>query len=182
MKRAHIAVTASLLVLVGFPLQAQNPVEVRVAGFYESYAFDKDVGSLQLEKITEMSVPVGIDVHFGQFADLAISTGWANVKLESKNPDVLPDQTIAGILDTEARLSLNVIPDRLIVLVNGAVPTGVKTVSQNELAVLGALSSDIIGFAAPQMGSGGNIGGGFAGAVPMGSFALGLGGTYQLPL
>jgi hypothetical protein len=182
MKRSHIAVTASLLVLVGFPLQAQGPVEVRVAGFYESYAFDTDVGALQLAKISEMSIPVGIDVHFGRFADLAISTGYANVQLESKDATVLPDQTISGVLDTEARLSMNVIPNRLMVLVNGAIPTGVKTVSQNELAVLGALASDVIGFASPQMGSGGNIGGGFAGAVPLGRFALGLGGTYQLPL
>ena len=182
MKRSHIAVTASLLVLVGFPLQAQGPVEVHVAGFYESYAFDTDVGALQLKSISEMSVPVGIDVNFGRFADLAISTGFANVQLASKDTDVLPDQTISGVLDTEARLSMNVIPNRLMVLVNGAIPTGVKTVSQNELAVIGALSSDIIGFASPQMGSGGNIGGGFAGAVPVGKFALGLGGTYQLPL
>jgi hypothetical protein len=67
-------------------------------------------------------------------------------------------------------------------IVNGAVPTGIKTVEQEELAVLGALSSDVIGFAAPQLGSGGNIGGGFAGALPVGRFALGLGGTYNLPL
>ena len=182
MKRSHIAVTASLLVLVGFPLQAQGPVEVRVAGFYESYTFDTDVGALQLKSISEMSIPVGIDVHLGRFADLAISTGFANVQLESKDANVLPDQTISGVLDTEARLSMHVIPNRLMVLVNGAIPTGVKTVSQNELAVIGALSSDIIGFASPQMGSGGNVGGGFAGAVPVGKFALGLGGTYQLPL
>ena len=182
MKRSHIAVTASFLLFVCFPLLAQGPVQVRVAGFFESYAFDTDVGSLQLKNISKMAVPVGIDVRLGRIADLAISTGWANVELESKDPTVLPDQTISGILDTQARLSLNVIPNRLMVLVNGAVPTGVKTVSQNELAVLGALSSDVIGFAAPQMGSGGNVGGGFAGAVPMGSFALGLGGTYQLPL
>ena len=182
MTRSYLAVTISLLAAASIPVHAQVPVEVRVASFYESYAFDTDVGTLQLKNVAEMSVPVGIDVHLGRFADLAISTGWANVKLASKDVDVLPDQTISGILDTQARLSMNVIPNRLMVLVNGAVPTGVKTVSENELAVLGALSSDVIGFASPQMGSGGNVGGGFAGAIPVGQFALGLGGTYQLPL
>lgn len=182
MKRSTIVVTALVLAAASVPLQAQGPVQVRAAGFYESYAFKTDVGSLQLKNVAEMAVPVGIDVRLGRVADLAVSTGWANVKLESKNASVLPDQTISGVLDTEARLSLNVIPSRLMILVSGAIPTGVKTVSQNELAVLGALSSDVIGFAAPQMGSGGNIGGGFAGAIPVGQFAVGLGGTYKLPL
>ncbi len=182
MKGSRIAVIVSLLVAAGIPLHAQVPVEVRVASFYESYAFETDVGALQLKNVAELAVPVGINVHFGRLADLTVSTGFANVNLTAKDANVLPDQTISGILDTEARLSVNVIPSRLMILVSGAVPTGVKTVSENELAVLGALSSDVIGFSAPQMGSGGNIGGGFAGALPLGSFALGLGGTYRLPL
>ena len=182
MKLSHIAVAASLLVLTSIPLHAQSPFQMRAAGFYESYAFKTDVGSLQLKNIAEMAVPIGMNFRFGRVGDLALSTGWANVKLQSKDRNVLPDQTITGLLDTEARLSLNVIPGNLMVLVNGAVPTGVKTVSENELAVLGALASDIIGFSAPQMGSGGSVGGGFAGAIPAGRFALGLGGTYRLPL
>ncbi len=182
MKRMQIVVTASLLAAAGIPIHAQGPVEVHAAGFYESYNFDTDVGALQLESISEMSVPVGININLGRMADLALSSGFANVELTSKNTDVLANQSVSGILDTEARLSLNLIPDRLMILVNGAVPTGVKTVSENELAILGALSSDIIGFAAPQLGSGGSVGGGFAGAVPMGRFALGIGGTYKLPL
>jgi hypothetical protein len=182
MKSSHIAVTASLLLVAGMPLQAQNTVNFRAAGFYESYTFDTDVGSLQLESISELSVPVGIDVHFGDLADLTISSGFANVRLAAKSGGPLTDQTISGILDTEARLSVNVIPSRLLLLVNGAAPTGLKTVDEDELAVLGALSSDVIGFAAPQMGSGGSVGGGFAGAIPVGRFALGIGGTYKLPL
>ena len=182
MKHSCFAVTASLLVAAGIPLHAQESVEVRAAWFFESYAFETGVGSLQLKNIAEMAVPVGINVHFGRIGDLMVSTGWANVELTSKHPDVLPNQSISGILDTEARLSVNVIPSRLMILVNGAIPTGVKTVSENELAILGALSSDIIGFSAPQMGSGGNVGTGFVGAIPVGRFALGLGGTYRLPL
>jgi len=182
MKSLQFAVTALLLLVAVIPLQAQNTVEFRAAGFYESYTFDTDVGSLQLESISEMAIPVGIDFHFGDLADLTISSGFANVQLASKDVSVLPDQTVSGILDTEARLSLNVIPSRLLLIVNGVVPTGIKTVAEDELAVLGALSSDVIGFAAPQMGSGGSVGGGFAGAIPVGRFAVGLGGTYGLPL
>jgi hypothetical protein len=182
MRPTYLVVTASLLAAAGAPIYAQGTVEIRAAGFYESYAFDTDVGSLQLKNISEMAVPVGVDVRLGRVGTLALSSGWANVQLTSKNPSVLPDQTISGIIDTEARLSLDLIPGRLMLLMNGAIPTGVKTVTENELAILGALTSDIIGFSAPQLGSGGNVGGGFAGAVPVGRFAIGLGGTYRLPL
>ena len=182
MKLTRIAVTASLLAAVSLPLHAQGPVKVRAAGFFESYKFDTDVGALDLESVSEMSIPIGIDVDFGQIGNLTLSTGYANVQLNAKDGSLQPDETVSGILDTEARMSLNVIPSRLMILLNGAVPTGVKTVEQDELAVLAALASDVIGFASPQLGSGGSVGGGFAGAVPVGRFAIGVGGTYRLPL
>ena len=182
MKRSQLTATALMLAAASFPLQAQSPVQVRAAGFYENYSFETGTGALQLESISELAVPVGIDIDFGRIGDLTVSTGYANVQLKSKNVSVLDDQTVSGILDTEARLSLNVIPSRLMVLLSGAAPTGIKTVTEDELAVLGALSSDVIGFSAPQLGSGGNVGGGFAGAIPAGQFAIGLGGTFRLPL
>jgi hypothetical protein len=182
MKLSRIAVTVSLLVITSIPLQAQTSVVFRAAGFFESYKFDTDVGSLQLESISELSVPIGVDVKFGSLADLTVSSGYANVQLTAKDGTPQTDQTLSGILDTEARLSIHAIPNRLILLVNGAVPTGMKTVEEDELAALGALASDVIGFASPQLGSGGSVGGGFAGAVPLGRYALGLGATYRLPL
>ena len=74
-----------------------------------------------------------------------------------------PNEAIQGPLDTEVRVSYDVIPGRLIVLVNGSAPTG-TTVPASELSVLGAISSDIIGFTAPSLGAGGDVGGGFVAA------------------
>ena len=182
MKRNILKATVLLLAAASMPLRAQLPVEVTAAGFYESYSFDTGTGSLAFSRISELTVPVGVKVDLGRIGDVALSSGWANVKLTSANTAVLPNQTLSGILDTEARLSINVIPGRLMLITNGSVPTGVKTVEREELSILGALSSDIIGFANSQMGSGGFVGSGFAGAVPVGRFALGLGGTYRRPL
>jgi hypothetical protein len=77
---------------------------------------------------------------------------------------------------------VNVVPGRLIAIVSGAVPTGVKSVDQQEVSILAALASDVIGFAVPSIGSGGTVGGGLVAAVPVGRFALGLGATYTYPL
>jgi hypothetical protein len=74
------------------------------------------------------------------------------------------------------------VPGKLLLLMTGAIPTGIKTVQQEQLAILGALSSDVIGFSAANLGSGGNVGGGLVGAVPVGKFAVGFGATYRLPL
>ncbi len=89
---------------------------------------------------------------------------------------------ISGVLDTQARLSWNVIPGRLIAFATTTIPTGVKTVEEQELAILGVLSSDIIGFQAPSLGSGGSAGGGFGGALPVGAgWSIGVGGTVRKP-
>jgi hypothetical protein len=77
---------------------------------------------------------------------------------------------------------VNVVPGRLVLIATGSVPTGTKSVQPEQLAVLGAISSDVIGFSAGSLGSGGTVGGGFIGAVPLGRFALGFGATYKLPL
>jgi hypothetical protein len=85
-------------------------------------------------------------------------------------------------LDTEVRLSLNLVPGKAMVLLTGALPTGTKSVEQQELSVLGAISSDVIGFATSSLGTGGNVGAGFAGAVPLGRWAAGFAGSFKQPL
>jgi len=110
-----------------------------------------------------------------------LSSGYARVDLRSTDT-TLGDQQLSGLLDTEARLSVNLVPGKLVMLVTGAVPTGIKTVQQKELAILGALSSDVVGFAASNLGSGGNVGGGLVGAFPLGRWAAGFGATFRQPM
>jgi len=176
MKRT--ALTLSVLSLASGALHGQSVVNVRSAFFVESYHFRP---GLSFSDLTEYTVPIGVDVPLGRTGKLSFSSGWASVKLTSAVPQIA-DERLFGPLDTEARLTLNVIPGRLTFIANGSVPTGKETVTQDELAVLGAISSDLIGFAASDFGAGGDVGGGFVGAFPVGRFALGLGGTYRQPL
>jgi hypothetical protein len=164
---AALAVAASLL-------EAQVPVRVRGGGFYESYSFDP---GLPFRSVSEVALPLTIDVGLGRYATLTLSSGFVSVSLERVD-SAAADQTLSGALDTELRLGVNVIPGRLIVLASGALPTGITSVEEEELTILAALASDVVGFAVPSVGSGGTLGGGVVGAIPLGRFALGLGATY----
>jgi hypothetical protein len=165
--------------LAGSVPVAGQQVIVRTATLFESYTFD---AGLPFTSVSEFTVPVTITYQLGRFGNIAVSSGYASVGLNSSDTDQLPNQTLSGLLDTEARLTVNVIPGRLVALFTGAIPTGVGTVAFEELSVLGAISSDVIGFSTNDFGTGGNVGGGFAGAVPLGRMAVGFGGTFRRPI
>ncbi len=178
MTRAKLAGTLLAAALGGGELAAQT-MEASSAVFIESYRFKR---GLVLDRVTEVTVPVGVSVGLGRRASFALAGGYVWVDLRSADPQLLPHQRIAGALDTEARLSLDAVPGRLIVFATGVIPSGVETVEREELSILGAISSDLIGFATSSVGNGGNVGAGFAAAFPIGEWALGVGGTVRQPL
>ncbi len=171
--------TLVLLWCVAPPLAAQALTQVQGAVLTESYSFD---AGLPFTKISETTVPIGVSARFGRFVTATLSTGYASVSLTSADTALIPNQSVSGALDTELRVGFTVVPGRLVLLATGVLPTGMKTVQQEQVSILGALSSDVIGFLAPSIGTGGGVGGGFAGAIPLGQWALGVGGTYRVPL
>lgn len=178
MSAARWIVLAALTGVVLPPDLAAQRVSGRSAVFFESYRFGP---GLAFDQVSELTVPLGLTLRFGSFGDLALSSGYARVGLSSASLQ-LPDQQISGLLDTEARLSVNLVPGKLVLLVMGAAPTGTQTVQPEELAVLGVIASDVIGFATSTLGTGGNLGGGLAGAVPVGRFAVGFAATVRQPM
>ena len=168
-----------LLTAAPVALTGQQQTEVRTSALFESYSFG---AGLPFERVSEFTIPVTITQQLGTFGSFALSSGYASVSLTSTDPTRLANQTVSGALDTEARLTVNVVPGRLVALVTGALPTGIKTVESEELSILGAISSDVIGFATSSLGTGGSFGGGFAGAVPFGRMAVGFGATFSKPL
>jgi hypothetical protein len=155
---------------------AQLPIKTTVAFFSETYSFDPSP-NIGFQRVNEYTVPVGVNVRIGERGEFALSTGYAHVVL--RGAPGFTDQRLSGLVDTEARFSWDVLPGRLTMIATGAIPTGIRTVETDELSVLGALASDIIGFTSPNLGSGGRVGLGFAGAVPLGSWAIGLGATVR---
>ncbi len=156
---------------------AQGHNRLMAAARYESYSFK--LGGVELGSLSELTVPVGFDASLGRLLTVAVSSGYASITASSSGE---PDETVSGVLDTEIRLGVNLIPGTLIFVLTGVIPTGIKTLDQDEAAVVGPLAIDVIGFSAPSIGSGGAVGGGLVGAVPIGRWALGLGATYKYGL
>jgi hypothetical protein len=179
MNRARLLALSALSLPFAAPAFAQGRWSSSSAVIYESYDFGQ---GLIFSRVSELTVPIGLTYRFGQLGNIAVSTGYASVSLKSADPALLADQTLSGFLNTEARLSVNVLPGKVIALITGAVPTGIRSVQLEQLSILGALSSDVVGFAASSLGSGGNVGGGVVGAFPLGRWALGLGATFKQPM
>jgi len=175
--RQRLSVTVMLASLVSAPLQAQD-VQIRGATFFESYSFDEGLG---FDRVSEISIPIGVNVALGRYGSIALSSGYASVSVVPTD-DAAEDVVISGTLDTEVRLSIDLIPGRLVALFTGTVPTGVTSLEQDQLPVLGVIASDLVGFSSATLGAGGNVGGGFVGAVPVGKMALGFGATFRRPM
>ncbi len=172
----YAAVGLSLLVnaLVGARLTAQVYPDVHSAVIYETYDFDE---GLEFGRLSEITIPVGIGVPLGRWGSLALSSAWVNVELKSADGGAI--QRLKGIVDTDVRFSVNVLPGRLMLLAGGVIPTGIQTVDGTDLGILAAIASDVIGLATNDLGAGGSAGFGFAGAVPVGKLALGISSTVN---
>jgi hypothetical protein len=166
--------------LAGFLLAgaAEAQVEVRTNGgpIWESYSFDE---GLVYEDLSEFSFPVVVDLRFGERTSLVLSSGYVSVQASATEGASAEDVSISGLLDTEARLTFEVLPRTLSLVVSGILPTGITEVATAQSSALGLIASEVLDFSMVRLGSGGGVGVGFVGAVPVGDLALGLGATFN---
>jgi hypothetical protein len=119
---------------------------------------------------------------FGRRVAITVATGYARVRASSQGDEA---SSVQGVLDTEFRLAIQAVPDRVAVFTTGTLPTGIGSLESGDLSVLGVLASDVIGFSAPNLGGGGAVGGGIAITAPAGRMAIGgavsftASGSYQ---
>jgi len=164
----------ALMVLAAPALHAQG--QVKSAVYFERYTFD----SLAVSALSELTIPITVTAELGRWGRLLVTGGYVSVDLKSRDPQG-EDRTISGALDTEARVTIDLVPERLMLLLNGAIPTGIKSVNAPELSALTLVAEDIIGFTASELGTGGYVGSGLVGAFPAGRMAVGIAATYRLP-
>ncbi len=163
------------LLLLGTDLSAQVERSAHGAVLFERYSFD---AGLPYSGVSELSVPFTFTTPLGRMGSLTLSGGFTSLSLTAAESGGLTDQTVSGLVDTEARLVVGLVPDRLQFLVTAVAPTGMKSLDVQEGAMLSVLSSQVIGFSTTSLGSGGRAGTGFVGVLPVGSMAVGLAGTY----
>jgi hypothetical protein len=177
MRRATIA-AAGFAVAAGagaLPAAAQPAFLGAGAGVsYESYFFSAadDVG---LETLSLVTVPVVARAALTRQLRLELSGAWA------RGSALLPDgteSTISGPTDTELRLTFDVGNDLLSVTGIALLPTGVETLSGDEVNVAGLIAADVLPFRISNWGTGGGFGASTAIARPFGDFAAGLSVGY----
>ncbi len=171
--RLTLPVLAFVLAGLGAPLVAQSPASVTAAAVVDGYSFDPGLG---FESVTEFSLPVVGRMGLGDRANLVVSTGWAS--LTSKQADG-EEVTLSGVLDTEARLTLSMVPNRFSLLATAVLPSGTSSLETEQLPVLAVIANEALDLSTVRFGSGGAVGGGVVGALPVGVMALGVAATVR---
>ena len=177
MKPAHGRLLGiGLIVAMGIPESgnAQVRTHTTVATVWESYSFDEGLG---FESLSEVSLPVVVGLDIGDRTSFVVSSGYASVTASADGGAA--DVTVSGVLDTEARLTLDLVPRRVSLVLSGILPTGVTDVAGDGGPVLGLIAAEALDFSVVRLGSGGGVGGGVIAAIPAGRFALGLAATFN---
>lgn len=126
--------------------------------------------------VSQFHLPVVGSLALSENLDLVISTAYASSDLEPEGGSSLSLASASGV---KGQLFVRLLGNRLLLQGGVNVPTGGTALDLDELTVVQALSSPLLGFRLKHYGEGFNVGGGAAIALPLGESAtLGLGGGF----
>jgi hypothetical protein len=90
------------------------------------------------------------------------------------------DIDVSGIVDTDLRATVTLVPGRVLLTLVGTLPTGRATVPDTTVPLYGATATDLFGFTVPSFGGGGGVTAGLATAFQLGErWAAGAGASYR---
>jgi len=155
---------------------AANATVARTGVYFESYTFGS---GLAFDRISEMTIPFAVTQRFGNRVVVDIGSAFASASVRETGGG---GATIhhSGLIDTDIRATVGVIPGRLLFTVVGTLPTGAAEVPDTTIPLFGATATDLLGFTTPGFGSGGGVSAGFASAFKTGqNWAMGTGISYR---
>jgi len=166
---------AGLLIVAPGVLAGQAATTfARTGVVFESYSFGP---GLAFNRITELTIPVGVSQRVGGRLVIDLSTAFASASVSDARGGTI---THSGLVDTDLRATFNVVPGKLVFNVVGTIPTGATAVPDATIPLFGATATDLLGFTTPGFGSGGGVSTGFASAFRMGqNWAVGTGASYR---
>ncbi len=141
---------------------------------YRSLSFDAGIGT---KTVTELVVPVGLVFPFSNRFTVDIGTRFARAQ---RTDETGGSGTITGLTDIQARAVVQLISDKALFTLTANIPTGKTKLSNDELAVAGAIGSNLFPFPVANFGSGASVTTGLALALPLGGWALGIAGSYRM--
>lgn len=177
MSGAPLGIPALALGAALWPAALAAQIGVGAAIVRDSYAFNP---GLAYEELREISIPVVASMGVGDRGELVLSTGWAS--LSASGAEEGSDLTISGILDTEARFTWEVLPQRMSVVASVVLPSGTEALDAEDVPVLALLANEALDLSTVRFGAGGGFGGGVVGALPVGRMAVGLAATFRQEL
>jgi len=153
---------------------AANATVARTGVYFESYSFGS---GLAFDRISEMTIPFAVTQRFGNRVVVDIGTAFASASVRGAGGRTIDH---SGLIDTDIRATVGVIPGRLLFTLVATLPTGAASVPDTTIPLFGATATDLLGFTTPGFGSGGGVSAGFASAFKMGqNWAVGTGFSYR---
>jgi hypothetical protein len=167
------ALAASLL--LAFPA-VTGAQERRVqSGFeFRTVSFDSGLGA---RSVRQLAIPFGVVIPLSPRFQIDAGVWYAQAERTEQGGASV---TLSGLTDLQTRAVFEVVPDAVILTLSANLPTGHATLVGNEIDVAGAIASDMIPFPVTNFGSGFSLTSGVAFAMPVGSWAIGLAGSYRV--
>lgn len=166
----------ALLAAAALPLEAQGVSDgtVILGPQFVSYKFGSGSGA---KTVTELAIPFAVIVPFGERFSIDLSSAFANAQV--KTAGTTTSSAISGLTDTQLRGNYTLGDNLAVVTLGVNLPTGRYTVPQAEQDAAGQIGSNFLVFPVSSMGSGLAATGGIAVARPVGSWNLGIGGSFR---
>ncbi len=176
MTRARAFVLCFVVLAAPGELRGQAATTVgRTGASFESYTFGT---GLAFSRISEFTIPITVTQRLGDRFVLDVGTAFVSASVRTVSGKGTIDHS--GLVDTDLRATVGVIPGRLVLSLVGTIPTGATTVPDTTIPLFGATATDLLGFTTPSFGSGGGMSAGFASAFTLGSdWAIGAGASYR---
>jgi len=156
--------------------QASDALYARFSALsgWEMRAYDFDSG-ISTNSTSQWRVPVIAVVPLGRSLSLDVTTGYASSRLETSAGTM----TLDGFTDTQVRGLYTLSRDRLVASLSLNLPTGKQDLTDDEFRVAGAVGSNYLSFPVTSAGGGFSATGGLAWVRPVGSWNVGLSGSYR---
>jgi len=170
------ALAASALVAPALGAQASDALYTRLSALsgWEMRSYDFDSG-ISTNSTSQWRVPVIAVVPLARRLSLDLTTNYVSSRLET----TAGTETLDGLSDTQVRALYTLSRDRFVTSLSLNLPTGQQDLTPGEFQVAGAVGSNYLSFPVTGAGTGFSATGGLAWVRPLGSWNLGLSGSYR---
>ena len=174
--RARQLLPLAALAALASPVAAQVPQAAGLIGAeYRSVSYG-DSGYRGTKVVSEFAVPIGLTVPLGRRFTADLGTYFVSASMKDASDSTF---TISGLTDVIVRGAFQLKPDFAVLTIALNLPTGTATLDDFQTRVAGATATDLIPYPVQNFGTGFNVTTGLALAAPVGSWALGIAGSYR---